>query len=116
MLYSLAEEDKVEKREKLLGPLKGFLAVAVLVSGLTFALAAPAGANTLESGGRVGAARLAQPLAADPTATPTPPTRTAPPLSLTVMLICTGSALLLVFVVMILGFILGVGKQKQGGG
>ncbi len=106
----------MENRKKLLGWFKGFLSVAVLVSGLTLALAAPAGANTLESGGPLGTARLAPPLAADPAVAPTstaaPPARTAPPLSLTIMLICSGGALLLVFVVMILGFVLALERKK----
>ncbi len=106
----------MENRKKLLGWFKGFLSVAVLVSGLTLALAAPADANTLESGRRVSIATLAHPLAANPAVAPTPtavpPARTAPPLSLTIMMICTGGALLLVFVVMILGFVLALERKK----
>ncbi len=116
MIYSLAEEDPVEKSRKLPRWLGGLLAVVVLVSGLTFALAAPADANTLESGGRPNTAMFSHPLAASPavapTATAVPPARAAPPLSLTVMLICTGGALALVFGVIVLGFVLAMDKKK----
>ncbi len=116
VIYSLAEEDPVEKRRKLPRRLSSLLAVAVLVSGLAFALAGPAGPNTLENGGRVSTAMRAHPLTTNLPVAPTPtavaPARTAPPLSLTLMLVCTGGALLLVFVVILLGFVLALDKKK----
>lgn len=116
VIYSLAEEDKVQKSRGFPGWLQGFLAVTVLVCGLTFALAAPAGADSLQDAGRGGTAGLAFNPAAAPTPTPAPPARTAPPLSLTILLICTGGALTLVFGVIVLGFVLSFEKKKADQG
>ena len=120
VIYSLADEALVEKRKQLPGWLNGFLAIAVLVAGLALTLGSLTGAGARQGGAHVSAALLARSLAADPTAAPTqtaaPTTRTAPPLSLTIMLICTGGALALVFGVIVLGLVLAADRKKADQG